>query len=287
MSASHFLDIDGHRIAYREAGAGRPVLLLHGNPTSSFLWRNVIPHLSGQAQCLAPDLIGMGQSDKLPPSAPDRYRFVCHRHYLDRIIEAFALTEPVILVLHDWGSALGFDWARRHPDRVAGIAYMEAIVRPISWSEWPEQIQSLFQSFRTPAGEQMILDNNFFVEKILPGSILRKLTDQEMDAYREPFRHPGDDRLPTLVWPRELPIDGEPADVVAIVRDYADWLGTTEIPKLFINAEPGAILVGDQRETCRTWPNQQEITVPGIHFIQEDSADQIGAAISQWITAAL
>jgi len=185
-------------------------------------------------------------------------------------------------VLHDWGSALGFDWARRHADRVAGIVYMEALVRPIHWDEWPEQSRPLFTALRSDAGEGLILDKNIFVERILPASIMRTLSDEEMAAYRQPFSEPGDGRLAMLMWPRELPIDGEPADVVEITTQYAQWLATTTIPKLFINAEPGAILVGAPRETCRRWPNQDEVTVPGIHFIQEDSAAEIGQAIVAW-----
>ncbi len=275
----------GKRIAYREAGSGDPIVFLHGNPTSSFLWRDVLPQLADHGRCIAPDLIGMGGSDKLDADEPDRYRFTCHRRYLDAALEALDIGDRVTLVLHDWGSALGFDWACRHPDRVAGIAYMEAIVRPIRWDEWPEPSRPLFEALRSDAGEALILDKNVFIERILPGSTIRTLTDAEMDAYRAPFLTPGDDRLPTLTWPRELPIDGQPADVVEIVGRYADWLATSPVRKLFINAEPGAILVGALRETCRQWPNQQEVTVPGIHFIQEDSAHEIGAALAAWYAA--
>lgn len=273
----------GHKMASRESGAGAPALFLHGNPTSSFLWRDVMAVANHHLKCLAPDLIGMGHSEKLADSGPDRYRFVEHRRFLDGWIDQLQLDEPVILVLHDWGSALGFDWARRNPERVRGIVYMEAIVRPLSWAEWPQAIQGLFQSLRSPAGDELILEKNFFVERILPGSILRRLSADEMAAYRAPFDEPGEARRPTLTWPRELPIDGSPADVVEIVTAYADWLQTAAVPKLFVNAEPGAILVGEQREYCRQWPNQTEITVPGIHFIQEDSGAAIGRAIVDWV----
>lgn len=266
-------------LAYVDVGQGDPVVFLHGNPTSSYLWRNVIPHVQPLARCLAPDLVGMGQSGKAPSGS---YRFVDHARYLDAWFETLGLTRNVTLVVHDWGSALGFHWARRHPDRVRGIAYMEALVRPVTWDDWPEAARRIFQGMRSPAGEEMVLQNNVFVERILPGSMLRRLTNAEMEVYRAPYREPDESRRPTLAWPREIPIDGEPADVAAIVQQYADWLRGSDIPKLFINAEPGAILTGAQREFCRTWPNQREVTVRGVHFIQEDSPHEIGQAIAGW-----
>jgi len=277
-----YIKVLGKRIAYRETGSGDPIIFLHGNPTSSYLWRNIMPHTAPLGRCIAPDLIGMGDSEQLDSTEPDRYRFICHRRYLDAMLDALDIGDRVTLVLHDWGSALGFDWARRHADRVAGIVYMEALVRSISWDEWPAQSRPLFEALRSEAGEELILDKNVFIERILPASIMRKLSDTEMTVYRKPFTIPGDSRAPMLAWPRELPIDGEPADVVEIVNQYTDWLATTSIPKLFINAEPGAVLVGAARETCRQWPQQDEVTVPGIHFIQEDSADEIGQAIVAW-----
>jgi haloalkane dehalogenase len=265
-------------IAYVDTGEGDPVVFLHGNPTSSYLWRNIIPHVSGIARCLAPDLVGMGESGKNPAGF---YRFVDHAKYLDAWIEALGL-DNITFVVHDWGSALGFYWAERHPDRVKGIAYMEAIVRPVSWDDWPAAARGIFQGFRSEAGEEMVLQKNVFVERVLPGSVLRGLTEEEMAVYRKPFAEPGESRRPTLTWPREIPIEGEPADVVAIAQGYAGWLQTSPVPKLFINAEPGAILTGPQREFCRTWPNQKEVTVAGNHFIQEDSPHAIGEAIAAW-----
>lgn len=279
------VQVSGKSMAYVEAGAGDPIVLLHGNPTSSYLWRNVIPHLTGLGRCIAPDLIGMGDSEKLEPSGPDRYRFVEHRAYLDGLLAALGVTRNVTLVVHDWGSALGFDWANRHRDAVRGIAYMEAVVRPVTWAEWPEAARGVFQAFRSPAGEQMVLEQNVFIERVLPGSILRKLEPAEMEEYRRPFREPGEGRRPTLTWPRQIPIEGEPADVCAIVASYAEWLASAPVPKLFVNAEPGAILIGAPREFCRTWPNQTEVTVPGSHFVQEDSGDAIGKAIAAWMRA--
>jgi len=266
-------------MAFVDTGAGDPIVFLHGNPTSSYLWRNVIPHLAGQRRCLAPDLIGMGESGQSPSGA---YRFVDHARYLDAWFEALGVTNAT-LVVHDWGSALGFDWARRHPDRVRALVYMEAIVQPLTWNDWPEPARKMFQGLRSSAGEELILEKNVFVERILPNSVLRKLTPEEMDRYRAPFRQPGESRRPTLTWPREIPVDGEPADVVAVVEAYGAWHSKSLVPKLFINAEPGSILVGRQREFCRRWPHQQEVTVRGSHFIQEDSPVEIGRAISAFL----
>lgn len=281
------LTVNGKTMAYVEMGEGDPIIFQHGNPTSSYLWRNIMPHLQNQGRCIAVDLIGMGDSDKLEESGPDRYTFVEHREYLDAAWEALGVKDKVTLVIHDWGSALGFDWANRHRDAVMGIAYMEGIVRPVSWEDWPEAARGVFQGFRSPAGEEMVLDKNVFVERVLPGSILRELSDEEMAVYRRPFENAGEDRRPTLTWPRQIPIEGEPQDVVDIVQSYADWLSESEVPKLFINAEPGAILIGPQREFCRSWPNQQEITVSGNHFLQEDSPDEIGQAIATWRSSLL
>ncbi|HEV8440391.1 MAG TPA: haloalkane dehalogenase [Methylomirabilota bacterium] len=270
-------------MAYVDTGRGDPVVFLHGNPTSSYLWRNVIPHVEPHARCLAPDLIGMGESGKAPSGS---YRFVDHARYLDAWFDALGLDGALTLVMHDWGSALGFHWAHRHPDRVRGLVYMEALVRPVTWDEWPEAARKIFQALRSPAGEEMVLQKNVFVERILPASVLRGLSEAEMAVYRRPFREPGESRRPTLTWPREIPVGGEPPDVVAIVDAYARWLGASELPKLFIDAEPGTILTGAQREFCRRWPNQQEVTVKGSHFIQEDSPAEIGQAVAAFVARA-
>jgi haloalkane dehalogenase len=273
----------GSTMAFVEAGTGDPIVFLHGNPTSSFLWRDVLAHCIPLGRCIAPDLIGMGDSDKLQPSGPDRYTFVEHRRHLDVLLDTLDVGSDVTLVVHDWGSGLGFDWANRHRDRVKAIAYMEAIVRPITWDEWPEASRPIFQAMRSPAGEEIILDKNVFVERILPRSVLDPLDEETMAEYRRPFAEPGEGRRPTLTWPRQIPIDGEPADVHEIVLDYARWLSGSGVPKLFVNAEPGAILTGAPREFCRSWPNQAEVTVRGSHFVQEDSGDDIGAAVAAWL----
>jgi haloalkane dehalogenase len=279
-----FADVLGRRMAYVEAGGGDPVVFLHGNPTSSYLWRNVMPHVEPLGRCIAPDLIGMGDSDKLDRSGPGSYRFVEHRRYLDALLEELGVSERVTFVVHDWGSALGFDWGNRHREAVRGLAYMEAIVRPLTWDEWPEAARGIFEQFRSPAGEELVLERNAFVERVLPGSVLRGLTEDELEVYRRPFRESGESRRPTLTWPRELPIEGTPADVVAIAESYAGWLRSSPVPKLFVNAEPGAILTGAQRELCRSWPNQREVTVPGIHYVQEDAPDEIGRALAGWLS---
>jgi haloalkane dehalogenase len=276
------IEVMGKTMAYVEMGEGDPIVFQHGNPTSSYLWRNVMPHLADQGRCIALDLIGMGDSDKLDDSGPDRYSLLEHRDYFDAALEKLGVTEKVTLVIHDWGSALGFDWANRHRDAVMGIAYMEGIVMPVNWDDWPEAARGVFQGFRSEAGEEMILEKNVFIEKVLPGSVIRKLSDEEMAVYRRPFLEPGEDRRPTLSWPRQIPIEGEPVEVVELVQSYANWLRESPVPKLFINADPGAILIGRQREFCRSWPNQQEVTVAGSHFIQEDSPEEIGQAIAAW-----
>jgi haloalkane dehalogenase len=268
-------------MSYVDAGQGVPAVFLHGNPTSSYLWRNVIPHVAPLARCLAPDLIGMGASGKNPAGS---YAFADHARYLGAWFDAVLPRENVVLVLHDWGGALGFDWASRHPLRVRGIAYMETIVTPIaSWDEWPENARNIFQAMRSPAGEKLILEKNMFIEGILPNAILRKLAPAEHDAYRAPFREAGEGRRPMLTWPRQIPIAGEPKEVAAIAADYAAWLAQSPVPKLFINAEPGSILVGKQREACRRWPNQTEVAVRGLHFVQEDSPHEIGAAVAEFV----
>jgi len=276
------IDVLGKQMSYVEMGDGEPIVFQHGNPTSSYLWRNIMPHLAGQGRCIAIDLIGMGDSEKLEDSGPERYTFVEHREYFDAALEALGVNDNVTLVIHDWGSALGFDWANRHPEQVKGICYMEAIVQPMEWDEWPGAARGVFEGFRSPAGEDMVLEKNIFVENVLPGSIIRDLDDAEMAVYRRPFTQAGEDRRPTLTWPRQIPLGGEPADVVAIVSDYADWMSANDLPKLFVNAEPGAILTGPMREFCRTWRNQTEVTVKGNHFVQEDSPDEIGQALAQW-----
>ena len=280
----HFKVVNGKRLAYIEEGHGDPIVLLHGNPTSSYLWRNVIPELMASGRVIAPDLIGQGDSEKLSVSeGPGRYTFEVAYEYLAGLLSELDAEQNVVLVGHDWGSALGFHWARNHSDSVRGIAYMEALVSPVQWSEWPEAARGIFQGFRSKKGEDLVLSRNLFVEAVLPNSIIRKLTDEEMDHYRAPFSTP-DDRQPTLNWPRQIPIDGEPVEMVELVTEYGRWLEqSVTLPKLFINAEPGSILVGRQREYCRTWPHQKEVTVPGKHFIQEDSPSEIGQAIAEWL----
>jgi haloalkane dehalogenase len=275
-------EVLGHEMAYVEVGSGDPIVFLHGNPTSSYLWRNILPYVQELGRCLAPDLISMGDSAKLPNSGPDSYTFIEHRRYLDALLDILGVEERVTFVVHDWGSALGFDWAHRHPDAVRGIAYMEAIVKPGTWSEMPEPARGIFQALRSPAGEQMVLEQNSFIEVSLPRAILRGLTEEEMANYRRPFAEPGEGRRPTLTWPRQLPFDGEPADVTEIVTAYGEWLSQSSIPKLYIQSEPGT-MPPSAREFCRTWPAQSEITVRGRHYPQEDSPDEVGTVLASWL----
>jgi len=273
-----YVEVLGARMAYVDEGEGRPIVLVHGNPTSSYLWREVIAELTGSGRCIAPDLIGMGDSEKIG----GQYTFADHRRYLDAFMES-VVSEPVVLVLHDWGSGLGFDWANRHREAVRAIAYMEAIVMPVTWDDWPDGARRVFQGMRSAAGEEMVLEKNVFVERILPGSVLDPLPDEVLDEYRRPYLAGGETRRPTLTWPRQIPIEGEPREMVGIVSDYGRWLSECEVPKLFVNADPGAILTGRQRDFARTWPNQTEVTVRGSHFVQEDSGGDIGRAVAAFL----
>ena len=276
--------INNKVMSYIDEGEGDAIIFQHGNPTSSYLWRNVMPHLEGQGRLIACDLIGMGDSEKLTNSGPGSYNYFEHRDFLFTLFEELNIGKQVVFVIHDWGSALGFDWSFQNQDRVQGIAYMEGIVKPVTWDEWPENATKVFQGFRSEAGESMVLDKNIFVERVLPSSIMRELSEKEMDEYRRPFLNPGEDRRPTLSWPRQIPIQGEPKEVVEVVENYSEWLSSSDLPKLFINADPGSILTGKQREFCRSWPNQEEVTVKGTHFMQEDSPDEIGKAVSRFVS---
>ena len=279
-----FKSINGKNIAYIDVGDGAPIVLLHGNPTSSYLWRNVIPHLEGIGRVIVPDLIGHGDSEKLPDSeGPERYSFEISYEYLAGLLEELNITEDVTLVIHDWGSALGFHWAKHHPEAVKGIAYMEAIVCPVTWDDWPESARGIFKGFRSDKGEDLVLQRNMFVEAVLPSSVIRQMGEDEMNQYRKAFIRVAD-RQPTLNWPRQIPIDGEPPHMVDLVASYGEWMASNqELPKLFINAAPGSILTGKALKFCRTWPNQKEVTVAGTHFIQEDSPAEIGIAVAEWL----
>ena len=279
----HQIEVDGKVMSYVEMGEGEPIVFLHGNPVSSYLWRNIMPAVKHLGRCIAPDLIGMGDSGKLNNPGPDTYTFETHQAFLAGFLQSVGVKENVTLVLHDWGSALGFDWANNHRGSVKAIAFMEALVRPYpDWNDWDEGATKFFQAMRSDAGEHLVLERNLFVEKILPSSIIRKLSDAEMAEYRRPFMNEID-RWPTLSWPRSIPVGGKPENTHQIMDDYANWMATNDVPKLFVNAEPGAILIGEQRRFARSWKNQHEVTVKGIHFIQEDSGPEIGKAIADWL----
>ena len=277
-----YIDVLGKQIAYVEMGEGDPIIFQHGNPTSSYLWRNILPQLQGLGRCIAMDLIGMGDSEKLEDEGNMTYSYNTHKKYFDGFLDAIGVESNATLVIHDWGSALGFDWANDYPEKVKAICYMEGIVQSMEWEDWNEDAKGIFQGFRSPAGEEMILEKNLFIEAVLPGSILRKLSDAEMNEYRRPFNDKKS-RRPTLDWPRQIPLENDPPEICKIVDSYSQWMAENNIPKLFINAEPGAILIGKQREFCRTWKNQKEVTVKGSHFIQEDSPNEIGNAIFDWL----
>ena len=277
-----YIDVLGKQIAYVEMGEGDPIIFQHGNPTSSYLWRNIMPQLQSLGRCIAMDLIGMGDSEKLEDEGNMTYSYAVHKKYFDGFLAELGIKNNATLVIHDWGSALGFNWAYDNPERVKGICYMEAIVKSMQWVDWNEDARGIFQGFRSPAGEEMILKKNLFIEAVLPGSILRKLSDEEMNEYRRPFSEEKS-RQPTLDWPRQIPLENDPPEICETVDSYSQWMAKNDLPKLFINAEPGAILIGKQREFCRTWKNQKEVTVKGSHFIQEDSPDEIGNAIFDWL----
>ena len=277
-----YIDVLGKQVAYVEMGEGDPIIFQHGNPTSSYLWRNIMPQLQSLGRCIAMDLIGMGDSEKLEDKGNMTYSYDTHKKYFDGFLDAIGVESNATLVIHDWGSALGFDWANDYPQKVKAICYMEGIVQSMEWEDWNEDAKGIFQGFRSPAGEEMILEKNLFIEAVLPGSILRKLSDAEMNEYRRPFNDKKS-RRPTLDWPRQIPLENDPPEICKIVDSYSQWMAENNTPKLFINAEPGAILIGKQREFCRTWKNQKEVTVKGSHFIQEDSPNEIGNAIFDWL----
>ena len=278
-----FIDVNGKQMAYVDEGSGDTVLFLHGNPTSSYLWRNIAPHVEDTNRIVIPDLIGMGDSEKLDGENNPDYKYHGQYEYLTGLMDKLDLGDSIHLVIHDWGSAMGFQFARENPNRIKSITYMEAIVMPLTWDQWPDAATKIFGLFRSEAGEELVLEKNFFVERILLGDSVSGYSDEEKEEYIRPFINSGEDRRPTLTWPRQIPLDGEPKEVVDEVAKNADFHKNSEIPKLFINADPGTILTGDQREFVRSWKNQKEITVKGNHFVQEDSADEIGSALNEFI----
>ena len=280
-----YAEINNKKMAYIDEGNGDTFLFLHGNPTSSYLWRNIAPHVEDMGRVVIPDLIGMGDSEKLDGVDNEGYKYHGQYGYLTGLLDTLELGNDIHLIIHDWGSAMGFQFARENPDRVKSITYMEAIVMPLTWEQWPDAATKIFQLFRSDAGEELVLEKNFFVERILLADSATGYTDEEKAEYIRPFLEEGEDRRPTLTWPRQIPLDGEPNAVVEEVRKNAEFHKDSEIPKLFINANPGSILVGEQREFARTWKNQTEITVSGNHFIQEDSSEEIGTALRDFVKA--
>lgn len=277
---SNFVEVKGSQMHYVDVGEGDPIVFVHGNPTSSYLWRNVIPHLSGQGRCIAPDLIGFGKSDK-----PElNYRVYDHAEYFEGFIKALDL-ERITLVLHDWGGFIGLSYAARHLDNIRALALMETVVRPMRSTDRSESFNKTFGMLRSEAGREKVLKENFFVERILPGSVLRKLTDAEMDAYRAPFASEKS-RIPTWVFPNEIPIDGQPPDVHADIWEIGDKVARASIPTLLLTFEPGAIMGPVEIAWCMdTFPNLTvEHMGEGIHFVQEDQPEAIGKTISNWLS---
>jgi haloalkane dehalogenase len=279
----HICEVDGKGMAYVELGEGRPIVFLHGNPASSYIWRNIMPIVAPHGRCIAPDLIGMGDSEKLDGDDPMRYGFLQHRHFVEGLLKRIGVTEEVVLVGQDWGGVLAMDWASRHAESVRGIVYFETIVRSRSWDEMDQSVRNMFERLRSPEGETLVLRDNLFVERSFSERISRRLSDAEMAVYRRPFLNPGEDRRPTLTFPRELPIDGKPEHTAKAVKANSDWMASSDVPKLFIDGDPGAIITGDIREFCRSWKNQEEVRVKGKHFLQEDSPLEIGEAIANWL----
>ena len=280
-----YQEVRNKKMAYVDEGNGDTFLFLHGNPTSSYLWRNIAPHVEDLGRVVIPDLIGMGDSDKLDGVDNEGYKYHGQYGYLTGLFDQLDLGNNIHLIIHDWGSAMGFQFARENPDRIKSITYMEAIVMPLTWEQWPDAATKIFGLFRSEAGEELVLEKNFFVERILLADSATGYTDEEKAEYIRPFINSGEDRRPTLTWPRQIPLDGEPSEVVEEVRKNSEFHKDSEIPKLFINADPGSILVGEQREFARTWKNQTEVTVSGNHFVQEDSSEEIGSALRNFVKA--
>jgi haloalkane dehalogenase len=283
FAAKRYATIKGRRMAYIDEGEGPAIVFAHGNLTSSYLWRNIMPAVRGHGRLIACDMIGMGDSDKLPHSGPDSYGYFEQRDYLYALWDELDLGAELILVLHDWGSALGFDWANQHRDRVQGIAYMESIVMPMSWSDFPAIYRDAFKSLRSPDGEGAVLGHNVFVGKVVSGDSRRGLSEAEQAEYRRPFVNAGEDRRPMLSWPRQMPLDGEPADVAQVIASYGEWLAGSTVPKLYLQSNPGGLDSGRMRAFCSRWPNQKTVAIRGTHFVQEDSAPEISSALADFV----
>src|SRR5271165_4056906 len=279
-----YREVKGSRMAYVDEGEGHAIVFQHGQPTSSYVWRNVLPHVERLGRLVACDLIGMGASDKLTNTGPDSYSLAEHAKYLFALWDALDLGDQTVLVLDDWGAALGFQWARLNPQRVSAIVHMEAVAVPMSFSDLPELAHAFFRALRSPAGEEMVLKQNIFIEQVLNRATIRDLTPEEAEHYRRPFLEPGEGRRPTLSFPRNLPLDGEPPETVQAIAESANWMAhSVDLPKLLVRGAPGTLVRGRVLETVRAWPNQTEVAVKGVKFLQEDSPEEIGTAIADFV----
>lgn len=277
------IEIDGLAMAAVDAGDGDPIVFLHGNATSSYMWRNILPHCEGLGRLIAIDNIGQGDSDKLPDSGPTSYLLKEHQHFIDRTLDALGVTENVTLVMHDWGGTLGLTWARAHADRIKGLAFCEAILRDHpSWDEYPEALRGGLRRVRGPEGREMVMEDNFFVERIFTAGVMRDIEAETMAEIRRPYLGAPENRRPTLSWVRQIPVEGQPAFVAELVEDLSDWMAETPTPKLFIRAEPGQIMFEKDIDMIATWPALTTAMVKGLHHPQEDSPDDIGRAIAEW-----
>ncbi len=280
------VEVQGHAMAYVDEGDGDPVFFLHGNATSSYMWRNIMPYLDGGGRLIAIDNIGQGDSAKLADSGPQSYTLAEHQTYIDATLEALGVTDNVTFVMHDWGGPLGLTWAQRNPDAIKGLAHCETLVCDhASYDDYPDAVGALLKRLRGPDGEQLVLEENFFVEKIFTAGVMRDIDAETMAEIRRPYAEAGEARRATLTWPRQIPIAGEPKDVADLVEGLAVWMAENSLPKLFINVAPGQIIFERDLSIIRSWPNQTEVTVRGLHHPQEDSPDDIGAALRDWYTS--
>ena len=279
-----YIEIAGKKMAVIDEGSGEPIVFLHGNPTSSYLWRNIAPNFKETNRIIVPDLMGMGDSEKLDGIDNPSYNLMGHYDFLDQLLEKLEIGNNIHFVIHDWGCALGMIYARLNSEKIKSITFMEGIAIPLTWEKWPEIARKIFSLFRSDAGEELVLEKNFFVERLLLTDPISPMSEEDKKEYLRPYIDAGESRRPTLTWPRNIPLDGkEPIETLEAVKANSEFHSSSSIPKLFINADPGLLLVGEQREEIRSWKNLEEVTVKGNHFIQEDSPEEITNHLKSFI----